>query len=467
MSAFDAWAVPANTLPPGLTTLTADGLRWPCLDAEACRGLARTLRAARGIVVADHTARCRAALIGRAGARFLDRDDPLRREAEERLPPTAGLSAGMARAVIDGMARDWTEQRLLAMLAAELHDPAALDRFVNSPGVPGGLRVRSYAPSLSLHLGASTVPGVSATSLVRALLIGSSALVKPGRADVVLPVLFTRALAEVAPELAAMAAVVYWEGGTSAAEQAALDEADAVVVYGGDETIRAVRTRVRAATRLVLYHHRISAAVLGREAFAAGGLEDVAETCARAVAMFDQRGCVSPHAFFVEEGGAVSPQGFAAALAAALDVLESVLPAAKVTPAEGAWLQQLRSTAELRAAAGEAVEVFSAPGTAWTVVLEPAAVPEPCVARSVRVHPVREAWEACTHLAPLGAHLQTVGLAGLQPIHRELLAAGLGEIGAVRICALSEVPFPPPWWHHDGQGPLAPLLRWVDLEGPP
>ena len=47
------------------------------------------------------------------------------------------------------------------------------------------------------------------------------------------------------------------------------------------------------------------------------------------------------------------------------------------------------------------------------------------------------------------------------------LAAGLGEIGAVRICALSAVPFPPPWWHHDGQGPLASLLRWVDLEGPP
>ena len=362
MSAFDAWAVPGTTLPPGLATLEADGLRWPCLEAEACRGLARALRAARRSVVTDHTARRRAALIGRAGARFLDRGDPLRREAEERLPPTAGLSAGMARAVIDGMARDWTEERLLAMLRAELHDPAALDRFVDSRGAPGDLRVRSYAPALSLHLGAGTVPGVSATSLVRALLIGSAALVKPGRADVVLPVLFARALAEVAPELASMAAVVYWEGGTCTAEQAALDEADVVVVYGGDETIRAVRARIPAATRLVLYHHRMSAAVLGREALATTELREVAEDCSRAIAMFDQRGCVSPHAFFVEEGGTASPRDFAAALAAALDALESVLPAADVTPAEGAWLQQLRCTAELRAGRGRGRRGFQLTG---------------------------------------------------------------------------------------------------------
>lgn len=467
MSVFDAWAVPGSASALGLTTQAADGLRWLCLDAEACRGLVCALRSARRPALKDHTVLRRAALIGRVGARFLDHGDPLRREAEEHLPPTTGLSAAMARAVIDGMARDWTEGRLVAMLKAELHDPTALDRFVDSGGAPAGVRVRSYAPALSLHLGASTVPGVSATSLVRALLIGSAALVKPGRADVVLPVLFSRALTEIAPELAAMTAVVYWEGGASAAEQAALDEADAVIVYGGDKTIRAVRARVPAATRVIPYHHRMSAAVLGRDTFAGNRLGDAAEACARVIAMFDQRGCVSPHAFFVEEGGAASARDFAVALAAALNALESILPAGEVTPTEGAWLQQFRGTTALRAAAGEAVEVFTSPGATWTVVLEPAAVPEPCVARNVRVHPVREAWEACTHLAPLGAHLQTIGLTGLQPAPRERLAAELGQIGAVRICPLPEVPFPPPWWHHDGQGPLTPLLRWVDLEEPP
>ena len=60
-------------------------------------------------------------------------------------------------------------------------------------------------------------------------------------------------------------------------------------------------------------------------------------------------------------------------------------------------------------------------------------------------------------------HLQTVGVAGMED-RLEALAADLGAIGAVRVCPLGSVPFPPPWWHHDGQGPLGALLRWMDLE---
>ena len=67
-------------------------------------------------------------------------------------------------------------------------------------------------------------------------------------------------------------------------------------------------------------------------------------------------------------------------------------------------------------------------------------------------------------LVPVGRHLQTVGVAGLGERVEEV-AAALGKVGAVRICPLSDVPFPPPWWHHDGRGPLSVFLRWVDLEG--
>src|SRR5690606_8018240 len=142
------------------------------LDAPAVRTLAARLRAARPDAFGRHPARARAALLGRSGARFLDPAHPLRREAEGRVPVYADLSPAMARAVLKGMARDGAAERLLALFAAELHDPDALDRFVPaSPGTPGELRVRAYPPPLSLHLGAGTVPGVSATSLVRALLV--------------------------------------------------------------------------------------------------------------------------------------------------------------------------------------------------------------------------------------------------------------------------------------------------------
>ena len=421
------------------------------------------LRAARGDALLRHSASERAQLLGRAGARFLDPKDALRREAEERLPSTADLSPEMARAVIEGMARDWTGERLMGLLSAELPHAEVLERFVPHPG---GGRVRAYAPALSFHVGAGTVPGVSATSMLRGLLLGSATLVKPGLGDVVLPVLLARALAEEAPRLASAVAVLYWSGGSGEhAESAALATSDLVVAYGGDATVRSIRERLPGTTPMIAYHHRLSVALVGRGALTQSELPDVAAALARAVAVFDQRGCVSPHAVFVEQGGEAGARELADALAQALERLNLVLPPTRPAPAHASAIHQLRRTSELRRAAGENIELFAGPDASWTVVLESARELESsCAGRTVRVHPIADALSMPDLLESVGRHLQTVGVAGLGE-RMEEVAAALGEVGAVRVCPLGEVPFPPPWWHHDGRGPLSVLLRWVDLEG--
>jgi hypothetical protein len=45
------------------------------------------------------------------------------------------------------------------------------------------------------------------------------------------------------------------------------------------------------------------------------------------------------------------------------------------------------------------------------------------------------------------------------------IAGRLGLVGASRVVPFESVAFPPPWWHHDGRGPLLDLVRWVDVEG--
>jgi len=459
---FDGWAVPLGSL-ADLALVEDRGIRYPVLDAEAARDLLTALRAAREDALLQDTVHERARLLGRAGARFLDPADPLRQEAEERLPATADISPEMARLVIDGMARDWTGERLEGLLAAELPQPEALDRFVLQPG---GRRARAFAPALSLHVGAGTVPGVSATSMLRGLLMGSATLVKPGVGDVVLPVLLARALAEEAPRLARAVAVLYWSGGSGErAESVALETSDLVVAYGGDATVRSLRERMPVTTPLVAYHHRLSVALVGRSALSQERLPGVAVALARAVALFDQRGCVSPHAVLVEQGGAAGAIELAEALARELEGLHRVLPPTRPAPSHASTVHQLRRTCELRRAAGEEIELHAGPGASWTVVLEPAAKIEPsCLGRTVHVHSVADALVAPDLLEPVGRHLQTVGVAGLGERIEEV-AAALGKVGAVRICPLGEVPFPPPSWHHDGRGPLSVLLRWVDLEG--
>ncbi|MFW6200844.1 MAG: acyl-CoA reductase, partial [Gemmatimonadota bacterium] len=380
------------------------------------------------------------------------------------LPAYSGLSAAMAREVLDGMARDWTPARIRAHLRIELGDPSVLDRFRPDPRGRQRL-VRALGPELSLHICASTVPGVSVTSLIRGLLVKSAVVLKPGRSDVVLPVLFARGLREEAPELADVVAVSYWLGGSESVEDVLLAEADAVVVYGSDPVIRGLRDRTPVTRTFVAYRHRVGIVLVGRKAL--GESSEASERVARAIATFDQRGCVSPHVVYVERGGGMEPGEWAGRLAQALAALEETLPSGPLLPSEASAIHQLRGTWEMRATAEAGASVHHGGAVApWTVFVEP----EPGFAvswtgRVVRIRPVDSLEEAVAELAPVGKHLQTVSLAGVSDDRRLALAESLAEVGAARITTPEKSPWPPPWWHHDGEGPLGSLLRWTDLEG--
>lgn len=402
-------------------------------------------------------------VLGRAGSRFLDPRDPLRREAEERIPEDAGYSSEMAHAVVEGMARDWTEERLAAAVRADFPDPGVLDGF--RPGA-GGERLRALGADLTFHLGAGSVPGVTATSLVRALLVKSPSLVKPGRGDRVLPELLGRAIAEEDEALARSFEVLYWPGGEGGPlEEGALGEADCVVVYGGNETVRQVRDRLAPDVRLIAYHHRVSVGIVARERLEQrGDAVRLAREAARAVAMFDQQGCVSPHVVWVEEGGAISPAEWAGMLAEELAGLDEVLPPAPVPDSVASRIRQLRDSTEFRAAAGTSDRVYGGEGGRWTVLFEedPAFAPS-CLGRTVRVKPLPSLEAAGALLGRFSGALQTVALEA-EGKRRTEMAETFARAGAARITTLREQPWPPAWWRHDGRGPLEVLVRWVSLE---
>ncbi len=461
---FDAWALPAGIDPPrgGDVALPAGGarLRVAAFDAAWVRWLARTLRAASAELRSLPVGAV-AASLGRVGARFLDEEDPIRTRALELMPAESGLSPAMASAVLDGMAADWTEERLVELLRTDLGDPTVLDRFVDI----GRGSVRALGPELCVQVVSGSVPGVGATALVRSLLVKAPTLLKPGRGDVVLPVLMARALREEDPFLANAVGVVYWRGGQAELEDAALERADAVIAYGGDEVVRGLRERAPVTARFVGYHHRVSVGVVGREALTPDTLHRTASEVAGAAAFFDQRGCVSPQVVYTEEGGAVAPSVFARELAVAFGALEKLLPGGRLQSAEAATLHQVRGSAELLAASGSGVEVHHGGAASWTVVFDPTrTLTAGCVGRVVRVVPVADVLGVAGLLAPVGTHLQTAGVAGCAG-RLEALAESLASVGVCRVTPFGGVPFPPPWWHHDGQGPLRALVRWTDVEG--
>jgi hypothetical protein len=460
---FDAWVLPRGTgLPEGSRGVhDMEGVRVGSLppDAVWIRRLTAALRGAK-VALGSRSALEIAQALGAVGERFLDPEDPVRTKALELLPATSGLSPEMAAAVLDGMAADWTGAKLSRLLQVDLGGGSVVDGFVDAPHG----RVQAVGPNLCLQVVSGSVPGVGVTALVRSLLVKGPTLLKPGLGDVVLPVLFGQVLHEVDSTLADALAVVYWPGGSEAVEDVALQEADVTTVYGGDGVVRELGARAPVTARFVAYHHRLSLGVVGREALGPDLVHRTASEVAGAVAFFDQRGCVSPHVVYVEEGGAAVALAFTEELAEALATVETHLPGGRLDPLEASELQQVRGAAELMAATGAGTEVRHGGDASWTVILDPEAsfVPS-CGARVVRVKPVDDVLRVPGIVEPLGHHLQTVGVAGAGD-RIETLGEAFGRVGATRITGFADVPFPHPWWHHDGTGPLQALVRWVDLE---
>lgn len=482
MAEFRGWALPGRAGSPtgqvsslpihGRVSLApAEGeILVPELDPAAAASLLTGLREAR-----DPLRRMRTdeliQILGVAGRRLLDPNDALRREAEEWLPRDAGLSAPMAHYLLDRMARDWTAPALSQLVEAEFTDKRVLEGFVRRGGRGtddlADDRIRVEGDPLSFHIGAGNVAGVGATSMLRSLLVRSPVLLKPGRGDVVLPVLVARALAEADRRVGAALAVAYWPGGSEPPlETLALQKAQRVVVYGGMDTVGALRSRLPPSTPLVAYHHRISAGAVGRGRLEREGeARSLAHHAAEAVSAYDQRGCVSPHVIWVEEGGAVTPGRWAELLAEAMEGVAADLPPGPVPEEVAARIHQLRGAAELQSAAKTGHEVLAPDHSGWTVLYEPAFRFEAgCTGRLVRVQGVQRLGAIPPRLEDHGGILQSMALE-VEPGRRDELAEAFSARGVSRITTFRQQPWPPPWWLHDGNGPLRALVRWSTLEG--
>lgn len=434
-------------------------LRFPALTPAQLEAVIERVAASRDAYLAELPVLRVAELLDRAVSRWLEPHSAWRRLTEQLLPVVTGYPAAVVRKGLAGYLATFRLENTRRLLEDELRDPRFLDEF-RPRGAVGG-RSRAFGPRLTTHVFSGNVPGLPAQSLACALLVKSASLGKAAAEEPLFPALFVQSLAEVDPRLAACFAVTWWPGGTADLEAVAFGRAEAVIAYGGEAAIAGIRAAVPPGTRFVAYGHKLSFGVVGREWLSRERAREAAWRAGYDVAKHDQQGCLSPHLFYVERGGDVSPRDFAALLAEALGAYQEAMPRGRVSLAEAAAIRELRAAYEFRPGAA----LFESAGdTAWTVAYDEASEFEACcLNRAIRVRPVDDAADVPALVRPYRAYLQTVGV-GLDDPRLERIATALGRLGVDRVCPLGRMPDPSPAWHHDGRYNLLDLVRWTDLE---
>ncbi len=214
--------------------------------------------------------------LGRAAQIWLNPEDPLRAETMQALQ----LSTGLSRRLI--------EQALVN--AFEELTELALRRFVEMSGLRPTTEARRVLHILPANVFTSWVPGAVLT-----LLLGHRCRLKPSALEPVFAQSWKKSIERVDPDLADRIEIVAWD-------ESRLAEMTAVVAYGRDETLAQIREKLPAHIPLIGYGHKISVAIIWKEALAGPHRSMLFDQARKDIEPFQLQGCLSPQVLYVEGG---------------------------------------------------------------------------------------------------------------------------------------------------------------------
>ena len=431
----------------------------PTLVTEACQ----TLKRNREQYLLGRSTTSMVGVLAAIAQSWLEPDHPFRKLAIERGVAETGFSEMTLARGLESFFKQFTVENLNALIAQDLGHLERLDRFTTDR--TSNTAALARGPELLAHIAAGNIPNPTVFSIVLGFLARSAQFVKCARGTSLLPRLFAHSIYEVEPKLASCLEIAEWPGGTEMLEASLFAEADCVTATGTDATLDTIRKRLPLRARFVGYGHRVSFGYVSAEALARFELKKTLQRAASDVVAWNQLGCLSPHLFYVEYGGAVAAEKFAELLAAELAELETIEPRGSLRTEEAASIASKRSFYEVRATASNDTKLWKSEGsTAWTVVYE--AEPQfqtSCLNRFIYVKPAADMTEVLRHAEGVRGQVSTVGLAATGDKAQQYTMQ-LARWGVTRLCPLGEMQNPPLTWRHDGRPALGDLVTWTDWE---
>jgi len=365
----------------------------------------------------------RSELLALGAAQWRDRGSAVRREAREALNDSP-WSPAVVEAALDNALWDLDETRAVALA----RDDAGIDPRPVLVILPGNI------------IGPAVVCAFCAAAA------GASVILKSPGIERRLAQVVARQFDQLGAPLAGTLDARYWAGGSIDVEDDMFARVRRAVVFGSDDTVDAVKRR-SAGIEIIAYGDAFSIGFVP----AGADLDEAARAASTDVAMFDQRGCMSPQTIYVhgDEGRAIQ---FARLLAGRLERARVDLPRAAAEPGEAAlasdFLRRLAVIALAPKTHGLDTIVVGRSGARedacpdYVVAVAPFGSPiRPGFGRIAIVMPCDAPARVRDAVEPAGRLLDTIGIASdeeVPPIPGELR-----QTHARRFCRLGSMQRPP------------------------
>ena len=294
--------------------------------------------------------------------------------------------------------RPYLEQRLRTELGEGYGSiTAAAPLGANSP-----VEEQIYPLGVLFHIAAGNMDGLPAYSVIEGLLAGNINLLKLPSVDGGLTVMLLQKLCALAPALAECIYVFELSSTETASIHALMNLAGAVVVWGGDEAVTAIRKIAPPNTRIIEWGHKLSFAYVTT----AGAAPDKLEGLAHHVCMTNQLLCSSCQGVFLDTESREEATNFCGIFLPILDAVSQQYPDMPLS-ARAQNTLQLRAR-ELEKAYGDTAQIFK--GRDTSLILEPDS--DLTVSLQFRNLWVKTLPQAAlvTRLYPYKNHLQTAAL---------------------------------------------------------
>ena len=398
-------------------------------------------------------------ILGKAKALWADKQSTLRKSALEHLHITTGFSQEMLELGMD---------ELVWSLDPEILEKKYLTETNQIPLVYGekynrinGTSLTNYPLGTLFHVLSGNVFLVGPGSLIEGLVTGNVNILKlPSEETFFLPY-FLESLKAVDDDgiLTGSIATVNFSSSENEIMNIFKNQADGIVVWGGESAAKAYRNDLPARTKLILFGPKLSFSLVTGAGVSELGIKTVAENLAKELVIWDQQACTAPQVCYVEKG--MLPE-LMSQTSEALKSLQKKLPPGSVNPDAAVEIRKIRGVAEVRESLSSAILIDSGhKSLSYTLYSDTNLELEPSpLSRTIKFVEYKNPTDVFNSICELRGYLQTVGIA-CGSKEWSFFRSELSKIGALRILELGQMSGGEIDDPHDGLFDLPQLVNTV------